>query len=402
MTVRLVEEDETLDYLRCMRTAFFADREPTDENAAWFVRHAEMDRVWAAFGDDGTPCGTTRSFTTDLTVPGGGSVPMAAVTQVTVLPTHRRRGHLSGMMDALVADARERNEITAGLIASEWPIYGRFGYGPATEWATTRVDSRLARFVAQPTGSIELVDRAQLRKLAPEPFDRNRRATPGGISRDDLWWDVLTGVDPRPGDTPSNKEVRAVHREERGEVDGYVVWEPKERWEDGVSRTRVEVTELLAATPAAYHALWHFLCEVDLVVEIHAWPRPIDEPLALHLVDGRALRWRERNDQLWVLVLDVARALEARTYRCEGSLVLDVDGARYRLDGGPGGATCTATTDDADLALPLASLGATYLGGTRFHALAGAGRVHEQRDGAVANADAMFGIDTAPYLTTHF
>jgi predicted acetyltransferase len=402
MTVRLVQEDQMVDYMRCMRTAFFGDREPTEENAAWLARHAEMDRTWSAFDDDGTLCGTTRSFTTDLTVPGGGFVPMAAVTQVTVLPTHRRRGHLSGMMGALIADARARDELAAGLIASEWPIYGRFGYGPATEWATTSVDSRLAQFLAEPTGSIEFVDRRELRKLAPEPFDRNRRATPGSVSRDDGWWDVLTGVDPRPGDTPSNKEARAVHRDDHGEVDGYVVYAPVERWENGVSRSRVEVSELLAATSAAYDALWHFLCDIDLAVEIHAWPRPIDESLALHLVDGRALRWRERNDQLWVLLLDVRRALEARTYRGEGSLVLDVDGTRYHLDGGPQGATCALTTDDADLEMPIASLGAAYLGGTRFHALAGAGRVHERRDGALATADAMFGIDTAPYLTTHF
>ena len=402
MTARLLEEDEVVDYLRCMRTAFFGDREPTEENAAWVVQHIQMDRTWAAFDDDGTLCGTTRSFPTDLTVPGGGSVPMAAVTQVTVLPTHRRRGHLSEMMGALLADARDRDEPTAGLIASEWPIYGRFGYGPATEWATTRVDSRSAQFLTQPSGSMEIVDRTQLRKLAPEPFDRNRRATPGSVSRDDRWWDVITGVDPRPGDTPSAKEARAVHRDDHGDVDGYVVYAPVERWENGVSRSRVEVSELLAATPAAYNALWQYLCGIDLAVEVHAWPRPIDEPLALHLVDGRALRWRERNDQLWVLLLDVRRALEARTYRCEGSLVLDVDGARYRLDGGPDGATCTSTTDDADLALPIASLGATYLGGTPFHALAGAGRVHESHDGAIANADAMFGTDAAPYLTTHF
>jgi len=401
VTVRTIHREEMQIYLQGLRTAFLVGREADEELATWFCEHVDLDRTWAAFDDD-VQCGTTRSFATDLTVPGGGSVPMAAVTQVTVLPTHRRRGHLTEMMNALLLDARDRGEPVAGLIASEWPIYGRFGYGPATEWATLRVDSRLARFVAEPTGSLELVDRSTIRKLAPEPFDRHRGATPGAISRDELWWDILAGVDPRPGEPPSTKEVRVVHRDDHGEVDGYAVYEPVDRWEDGVSRSRVEVREMITTTPDGYRDLWRFLCDIDLAVEVHAWPRPIDESLSLHLADGRALRWRERSDHLWVLVLDVVRALEARTYRREDCLVLDVDGRRFALDGGPEGATCKPSTEDADLVLPVASLGAAYLGGTRFHALAAAGRAQEEHSGALARADAMFGIDTAPFLSTNF
>jgi predicted acetyltransferase len=229
-----------------------------------------------------------------------------------------------------------------------------------------------------------------------------RLTTPGGISRDERWWDVLVGVEVRPGDTPSSTEVRAVHRADDGSVDGYVVYEPKEHWENGLSSSRLEVSELVAATDDAYRDLWRFLAEIDLAVSVHAWPRPVDEPLGLHLVDGRALRWRERNDQLWLNVLDVRAALEARTYASERTMVLDVDGTRWKLDGGPDGATCAPTSDAADLTLPVASLGAAYLGGTSWHALASAGHVTEERGGALARAAAMFSTPRAPFLTTHF
>jgi predicted acetyltransferase len=404
MSVRNVNDDEVLEYLRCLRTGFLADTgNLSDEDAVWFRDHAELDRVWSAFDDDGKQCSTGRTFTSELTVPGGASVPMAAVTQVTVMPTHRRRGHLTGMMDAMVRDARERGEIVAGLIASEWPIYGRFGYGPATEWATLRLDTRLARFQQpQSRGCVELVDRPTFRALAPEPFEEHRRTTPGAVARDPRWWDVLSGVDLRPNDKPAGNEVRAVHRDDQGRVDGYVVYQPKERWEDGTAKSRLDLTELIATSTVAYRDLWRYLCDVDLTIEVRAWPRPVDEPLPLHLVDGRALRWRERSDHLWVLVLDVVGALEARRYRVGGTIVLDIDGQRYRLEGGPDGAACAPTTEAADLRLPVASLGATYLGGTRFHALAGAGRVEEVQDGALARADAMFGTDAAPFLSTNF
>jgi len=40
------------------------------------------------------------------------------------------------MMAAELGAAKERGEVLAGLYASQYPIYGRFGYGPAAEGAT--------------------------------------------------------------------------------------------------------------------------------------------------------------------------------------------------------------------------------------------------------------------------
>ncbi|GAA3623994.1 hypothetical protein GCM10022267_07620 [Lentzea roselyniae] len=56
----------------------------------------------------------------------------AGITTVEVLPTHRRQGMLTEMMRFQLADLRERGEFLAVLLAAEWQIHGRFGYGPAT------------------------------------------------------------------------------------------------------------------------------------------------------------------------------------------------------------------------------------------------------------------------------
>ena len=403
MSVRLLQSDDDIrGYVRCMRTAFLGPvNDVGDDLVAWWRGRIEPDRTWSAFADDGTCCGTARTFPTTLTVP-GGSVPMAAVTQVTVLPTHRRRGHLTTMMAALLADARDRDEPVAGLIAAEWPIYGRYGYGPATDWVTVDVDARRARFREAPRGSVELVDRDTFRALAPAPYAAQAATLPGAVSRSDDWWDVLTDVLPRPDDTPSKKRMRAVHRAPDGTVDGYVVYDPKERWKAGLSQSSVDVLELVGTSEHVRRDLWRFLVEIDLIETVHAWPRPVDEPLALHLVDGRAVRQRERNDQLWLAVLDVADALAARRYAVEGSLVLEVDGVRWALDGGPHGAMCAPTSAAADLVLPVATLGAAYLGGTSWRALADAGLVVEERTGALDRADMLFATPRAPFLTSHF
>src|SRR5580658_1973121 len=57
----------------------------------------ELDRTWGAFDNDAV-VGTLRSFRTDLTVPGPATVAAAALTNVTVATSHRRKGILTDMI----------------------------------------------------------------------------------------------------------------------------------------------------------------------------------------------------------------------------------------------------------------------------------------------------------------
>src|SRR4051794_41964092 len=67
-----------------------------------------------------------------MTVP-GGVVPCAGVTWITVSPTHRRQGVLTPIMRRQLTELHEQQrEPVAGLWAAEYPIYGHFGYAPAT------------------------------------------------------------------------------------------------------------------------------------------------------------------------------------------------------------------------------------------------------------------------------
>ena len=407
-TVRLITDDESADYLRCMGTGFHFGRDVTDERLEFFHSHFLDTLHYGAFVD-GSLSGTTGAFMTELTVPGGATVPCSAVTQVTVLPTHRRRGLLTEMMSVHVADAVDAGAVAAMLVAAEWPIYGRFGCGMAVEAAGTVLDARTARFVDPvPSGSVELVDAAMLRAEAPAVFDRHRLTSPGAITRSDDAWDVLTSILPRPGDDPPKKRVRALHRNAMGEVDGYAVYDPEERWEHNRPFVTLTVHELLTNDEAAYRDLWLFLSQVDWVSDVKAIVRAVDEPLSHLLVDGRAARQIDRSDHLWVRLLDVPAALAARTYAGPVSLVLEVDdafgaaGGRFALEGDVDGATCTRTDADPDVTLGLDVLGATYLGGTRLWPFALAGRAHERTPGALTALDRALQTTRAPWGTTGF
>ncbi|MCU1351964.1 MAG: family N-acetyltransferase, partial [Acidimicrobiales bacterium] len=133
------------------------------------------------------------------------------------------------------------------------------------------------------------------------------------------------------------------------------------------------------------------------------------DPLRWRLVEPRRVRTNRLQDWLWARVLDVPAVLAARSYAVEGALVLDVvdrfrpaSGGRFRLDGGPDGATCVPTTAGADLTLGAPELGALVFGGVTASTLAGAGRVDVHDDAARSRADLMFTSTRAPYCNTHF
>ena len=75
---------------------------------------------------------------------------------------------------------------------------------------------------------------------------------------------------------------------------------------------------------------------------------------------------------------------------------------RVKLDGGPDGAEARHTSDEPDLVLEVAELGAILLGGVRPSALARAGLVDERTPGALAVADAMFAVEPLPFSMTDF
>src|SRR5438067_427183 len=101
-----------------------------------------------------------------------------AVSAASVLPTHRRRGLLSRMLTTDLHAARERGEVASILLPAEYPIYGRFGFGPAVDRADYALDTAAAEFTRAAPGTVELVEPARLRELAPPIFDRFRRQRP--------------------------------------------------------------------------------------------------------------------------------------------------------------------------------------------------------------------------------
>ena len=301
-----------------------------------------------------------------------------------------------------------RGEPVAILTASEWQIYSRFGFGPASERVSFELRPADVKFNGPRSGSVTMVGVHELRSVAPVIYERIRPTTVGALSRDPEWWDSLLNVDVRPGWPPPKNRVRVVWRDESGTAHGYVIYDTTEIWADGVPAGEAQVRELVAATPDAYRELWRYLCELDLVGTVRAGHRPLDEPLMHLLEDGRAVRTRSKIDHLWVRLLDPKQCLAARAYTVPGRVVLEVAdptgerSSRLAVEGDPTGGSAEATDHEPEIVLGVTELGAAYLGGVSFASLLMSGRIEERVSGSVARADAMFGIRPLPYLTTNF
>lgn len=397
---RPVIPDEAERYLRALESAFI--NVPDEEDLRTVLSLLELDRTIAAF-DQERIVGSAAAYSLELTIP-GGILPMAGVTLVAVVPTHRRRGILAELMRRQLEDVRDRGEVVAGLWASEGAIYQRFGYGLAAlhaRFAVDRTRTAFARTSPEDPGELRMVPREEAMPAMAAVYDRVRVRVPGMLARPPVWWDALYADRERDRDG-AGPLFFVLHRT-GDQPDGYAAYRAKNGWENGSSSGEAQVHEVMAETPAAYEALWRFLLNLDLVASITAWKRPADDPLLYLLAEPRRLRF-ELQDALWLRLVDVPAALMARRYAAEGWVTFAVrdrdcpwNEGVVELVGGPQGADTRRVDAAPDLVVDVADLGAVYLGGTTFDRLARAGRVAAASEDALRRADMMFATPQAPW-----
>lgn len=411
--------------------ADLAFREPTADEAeafwlptlAAFGTHPDPERIEArrpilgtglSVGalDDGDWVGGASALVDDVVLPGGSTLPAALVTMVGVLPTHRRRGVLRGLMERQLDAAAAKGLPLAALLSSESVIYGRFGYGPATWSAHLEIDTAAAAFDEQPAapGGLHMVPKGEALEPLHDSYARCLRDRAGGVGRDRAFWQQIL-ADPKHDRRGASQLFVMVHHDEAGTPDGAVTYrlrldfDPVHNLADGTAT----IIDLFAASPEVEAVLWRAMLDVDLVQRVEARSRPLDDPIRWRLVEPRQLRTTGVTDWLWVRILDVAAALSARTYEATGTLVVEVDdpvrpsvAGRYLLAAEAGHATCVPTDADPEVRLPVASLGSLLLGGVAASSLAAAHRLDAVDATTLQRADALFHTVRAPHCSTDF
>jgi predicted acetyltransferase len=134
--------------------------------------------------------------------------------------------------------------------------------------------------------------------------------------------------------------------------------------------------------------------------------RSPDDPI-FEVLEGPRRASALVHDGLWVRVMDVPAALEARSYSADFRGVVRViddmgiaDGT-FRLDLGAEGAKVQPSRDEPDIVLDVHDLGSIYLGRPGLARKARAGRVSGDR-ALLRDADRAFNWDPQPWCPEIF
>jgi len=412
--IRPISEEELPAFFAVLEHAFNSTY-PAELEMRHDRELLEPDRTLAAF--DGTQIvGTAAAFTLQITVPGAAAA-TAGVAAVSVLPSHRRRGILTSLMHRQLADIRGRGEAIAALYPSEAAIYGRYGYAQAVaelDFTVRRGEGRMT--TAGAAGEPGRPGAPRLRITDPRHavadlarvYTSVQPVRPGMLGRDSRWWDhaIWDPEHRRSGGGP----LRCMVAEDDTGPRGYVLYSalPGNR-EHGLPGGVLQTRELVAADPVAAAAMWADLLNRDLVAEVRARRHPADDPLPYLIADSGRTR-PVMAGGLWVRLVSVPRALTQRRYACALDLVIDVADEQFADNAGRwrvrapalGTGTCQRTSAPADVALPVTTLSAAYLGGSGLGGPAAAGLVNELRPGALAELSAALSWEPAAWCPTKF
>lgn len=348
------------------------------------------------------PVGTVNSWVTDLTLPGGRTLPMWAVSGVTVAPTHRRKGIARAMLEGELRTAADAGLAIAGLTVSEATIYGRFGFSPATYATDWKIETRRAAWVGpRPEGRLDFVGRERLRDELADLHGRVRATRPGEIEAWPGLWRRMSGLVPGQQDVQKLRAVR--YADAAGVTRGLVVYRLSDEGED-FTKHELQVHYLLSETADAYAALWRFVLEHDLVSVVQASLRSVDEPVRWMIADQRAAQVTT-SEHGWLRILDVPAVLGARMYACAASLTLRVTDPLGFAEGtwtleidGEGVPTVHPTDAEPDVTLSVNALSSLLLGGVRASVLRAAGLLAAEPQPTVLMERAFASADT-PFLS---
>lgn len=383
-----------------------------------FLTMCEADDVvnrgyWLPEGEFGAgrlPVATFAHFDKDLNVGGGAHLPVRMITDITVSPAHRRRGLLRRMMEPNLADAVAAGVPLACLTVSEATIYGRFGFGPATFRRNVELDTGPGLRIGGPhdhvhdRGRVELIEPADGWPVMSTVFADFHASIRGSVQRPYFYEPMLTGSFDFDSGGEEKRSRLAVHLGADGHPDGYALYKHK-GWDE--KPLTVEVRNMVTTTPGAELALWRFLASVDLSERVTFSGAPTTDVLRWALEDRHRLKVTAQPDHIWLRVLDVPVALQARPWYADGRVVLDVTdpqghaAGRWSVTVLDGAAEVARTDDEADVTMPVDTLGSLYLGGVDVATMAAAGRLHGTPD-AVDRLAALADGGDAPYSVTSF
>ena len=403
-------------YLATDHTVWFAEvpSAPTEEQ----LLGLPPDQRFAADREGADPAtypGVYGVYPMTLSVPGKGEaveqVPCAGLTWVGVHPDHRRQGVLTAMIRHHLEQVHEEPGMhVSALHASEPVIYGRYGYG----LASLELDVTLGRGTTLAAPHLDQAASGITTRMGtvsdPGTPDRMRSchlatAEVGAVIGQTGYYERVCQLIPEQMRDKEPWRVLFAQVEGTGDgVDvGFAMFRRTHKWERGRPGGELTVWSLEGEQPARL-ALLRRLLDFDLMATVKLSTVGVDDPVLLWAGGPRSTSDVATYDSLWVRLVDLPEALRSRTWSAACDVVVEVedtaapwnDGTWHLHADGAGVAVVERSTREADVRLPVAALGAAFLGGGNLAAMHRAGLVAERRPGAAAELWRAMRTDTQP------
>jgi GNAT superfamily N-acetyltransferase len=412
--IRVGRAGDAERYLATDRTVWFGEA-PAASPEEQLVGLPEEQRFAAELDGAEPDCypGIYGVFPLTLTVPGGRQVACAGLTWVGVHPDHRRQGVLTAMLRHHFEQVRATpGTHVSALHASEPAIYGRHGYGLASlelEVSLGRGATLTAPHLDDAAASVT----TQLVAAADGPTAKRMRechlahADLGAVVGDPGYYARVCHQ--LPEELRDKEPWRVLFARREGADVGFAMFRRTHKWERARPSGELSIRSLVG-DPAAQLALLRRLVDFDLIGTVRVGTVGPDHPLLAWAGGPRSTADVATYDSLWVRLVDLPEALQARSWGAACDVVVEVadsgapwnDGA-WRLHADDAGRVeVTRSSADPDLRLRVEALGAAYLGGGNLLALQRAGLVEEQRAGSVAELWRALRSDLAPAAAIDF
>ena len=398
--IRVGRADDAERFLATDRTVWFAEAfaASAEEQLVGLPEErrfaAEMDG-----GDPGTYAGVYGVYPLTLSVPGPGAgarqLACSGLTWVGVHPDQRRKGVLTAMLRHHFEQVHEEDGThVSALHASEPAIYGRYGYGLASlelgvtlGRGATLTAPHLDEAAAGITTSLATVSEPDVAKRLRECHLAS--AGLGSVVGQLSYYDAVCSQFPE--ELRGKEPLRVLFARRDGVDVGFAIFRRTEKWERARPSGELSVWALVG-DPAAQLTLLRRLVDFDLIGTVKLGTVGVDDPLLLWAGGPRATADVATYDSLWVRLVDLPEALQARTWSAPCDVVVEVADAyapwndgRWRIRADAAGeAAVERTAAESEVFLRVEALAAAYLGGGNLMAMLRAGLVAEQRTRAVA------------------
>jgi len=384
----------------------------TSDSSDYYIKRLKMladPKRALALADKDKIIGTANSFSEYISLPTNKSSKVAAVSYVSVQPTHRRQGILTEMMKLQLNQIYSQyKEPLAILWPSETAIYGRFGYAPTRE-KHYKISKHNAQFISglnDCTLETKILNKKEAINSYVEINNNLMNKRPGVMKLTKKWAERRIEDLSSKYLSPGRSYFVGIY--DANKIVGFVTYSIEGNDEYGNMPTSLNIWDIIYINDKAAVNIWNYCLNIDLVDEINAKGVPEDDVLESLLISPGSLNARITTG-FWIRIVDVIKALETRSYNETGKLIFKLSDSiikqnnnTFLLDTKNQNSTCKISTESPDIEITINGLSEIYLGTFNLNNLIASQNIKIINKKIINFINRAFKENNTPFCPMHF